>query len=110
MSATDLIIGLVLLIVIGMTVHNWHHDRAREIIDAWAGKEGYTLVSKRHRVRFISPFWFRTFRGQEVYYVVVRAPNGDEGEAFVRCGGFGVGMFSDEITVHWTKVLGAARA
>ena len=84
------LIALVVAVAAGMMI--WHFSRAGEILTGWARDNGYEIVASERRWFFRGPFFFWTGKGQEVYYVTVRTPDGRLRRGWVRCGGFFLGM------------------
>lgn len=74
--------------------------RSHDIIDEWAESKGLTVTSKERRMLMKGPFFFAS-HGQTVYYVTVRNSEGRQRSAYVKCGGFFLGLFSDQIDVRW---------
>jgi hypothetical protein len=87
--------------VIGMMV--WHYSRANDILTGWARDNGYEIVASERRWFFRGPFFFWTGKGQEVFYVAVRTHDGQLRRGWVRCGGFWLGMLSDQADVRWDE-------
>ena len=79
----------------------WHFRRSRDILRRWADENGYELVSVERRFVFRGPFWWRTAKGQEVFYVVVRDSAGHCRNAHVRVGGWFTGLLSDQVSCEW---------
>jgi hypothetical protein len=94
-------IALVVAFIVGMMV--WHYSRANDILTGWARDNGYEIVASERRWFFRGPFFFWTGKGQEVYYVTVRTPDGQLHRGWVRCGGFWLGMLSDQADVRWDE-------
>jgi hypothetical protein len=49
------------------------------------------------------PFWWRTSEGQTVYYVTIRDGRNNLRHAWIRCGGWLAGLFSDQVDVRWDE-------
>lgn len=80
----------------------FHFSRARSILERWAEDSGYEIISSEHR--FLGgPFWWRKSKGQEVYYVTIRTPDGQIQRGWVRCGGWLLGILSDHTDVVWDE-------
>jgi hypothetical protein len=86
--------GMVLLLL-------WRLRRSREVLQRWADREGCTILSSERRFLRRGPFWWRTTDGQDVFYVTVRDAQGRRHTAYVRVGGWFLGLFSDVATVAW---------
>lgn len=81
----------------------WHYSRADKILEHWAENNGYEIVSKELRWFRRGPFFWWTSRGQEVYFVKVRGPDGEYRRGWVRCGNWLLGMFVDEAEARWNE-------
>jgi hypothetical protein len=79
----------------------WHISRSRSMLDDWARAGGLQLLSSERRYLRTGPFFFRHAKGQEIFYVTVRTPTGEIRRAYVRCGGWFLGLLSDAVTVEW---------
>ena len=92
---------VIAAIAIGSMV--WHYSRAQDVLTGWAKDNGYEIVSSERCWFWRGPFFFRTSKGQEVYYVTVRAPDDQLRRGWVRCGGWFLGLFSDQADVEWDE-------
>jgi hypothetical protein len=79
----------------------WHFRRSNSLLEQWAAKGGYRILSREHRALRKGPFLWNSTRGQAVYYVVVVDSDGDTRSGWVRCGGYWLGMLSDHTEVRW---------
>ena len=90
---------MVALITVAIVAH---FSRGRRVLERWADRNFYTLVSAEHRFWMKGPFFFRSNNGNAVYYIVVQNTTGGTKRGFARCGSFWWGMWlSDEVTVEW---------
>ena len=80
---------------------NWHFTRSRRMVEGWARANGLRLLMAQRRWLGRGPFWWRTGRGQEVFYVTVRHAAGDVRHAYVRVGGWWWGMMTHHVAVEW---------
>ena len=71
------------------------------MMSQWAQANGLTLVSEERCWFFKGPFFWTSGKSQMVYYVTVRDPAGRTRHAWVRCGGYFLGMLSDNMDVKW---------
>jgi hypothetical protein len=100
----DITFALVLVfIVLALGLMAWHFTRAREILNRWAQANSHEILTAELRLLRLGPFFWTTSRGQTVYNVTVRTPNGQERRGWVRCGGWFWGMFSDHAEVRWDE-------
>ena|SRR5664279_5836681 len=90
-------IGLLLFMVVLIGVVIWTFVRANQILDNWAGENGYKILSRKYR-----PFAKLSGR-QNVYHVAVIDENGNERGGQVCCGDYWFGVFINKATVKWDK-------
>ncbi len=79
----------------------WHFSRSASILDQWADKSGYRIVSGEYRHLLKGPFFWTSSRGQTVYYVTVEDEQGNQRHGWVRCGSWLFGLLSDNVEVRW---------
>jgi hypothetical protein len=91
---------LVFLAVIG-GIWIWAFSRSREMLNDWAQGNGCQIISSEHRWFRRGPFFWTSSKGQIVYYVTVRMPDGQTRQAWVRCGSFWWGIFQDKVEARW---------
>jgi hypothetical protein len=94
-----LLIGVGLVFVVLLVV--FHYSRGSSLLEEWAARNGYRVVSRENRLFFKGPFFWTTSKGQEVYYVTLEDEKGDRRNAWVRCGGWVLGMLSNNVEVRW---------
>jgi len=100
-GSTPLLVFVVIAFAVGMFV--WHFSRAEAILQRWARDNGYEIVSKEYRWFRRGPFFWWTSKGQEVFYVTIRTMDGRHRRGWVRCGGWLLGVFSDQADVQWDE-------
>ena len=93
------IVPVAVLLVIGGVA--WQFSRSRTILEQWAAENGYQILERERRYMRLGPFWWRTGKNQQVYYVRVRDGSGRERSGYVRCGSWLAGMLSSQATVAW---------
>jgi hypothetical protein len=79
----------------------WTRTRSTEMLEGWAAQQGFALVRYERRTFFRGPFFWSTYKGQEVFHVTVRQNDGSYQTGWVRCGGRLLGLFSDAVEVVW---------
>ena len=94
-----LIIGVIVALAVMMIV--CRNQRATGMVQQWAREEGVELLDYERRRLFRGPFFFRTSEHQEVYHVTVRDRAGRTRHAYVRCGGWFAGLWSDRVDAEW---------
>ncbi len=94
-------LGIIVLAVVGIVSLAWHFSRSRSVLEQWAEENGFEILQSEYRNVTRGPFFWTTSRGQTVYYVRVRDPQGMERTGWVRCGGWFLGLMSDKAEVRW---------
>jgi hypothetical protein len=79
----------------------WHFDRSNSLLHRWAAENGYHVVRHEYRHLCKGPFFWTSTKGQSVYYVVVEDSGGTRCNAWVRCGGWWLGLLSDHVEARW---------
>jgi hypothetical protein len=79
----------------------WHFGRSDSILQKWAQQKGFHLVKQQYCWFFTGPFFWTSSRGQTVYFVTVVDEAGNQRNAWVRCGGWFLGLLSDHVDVAW---------
>ena len=95
-----LFVFIFIIFAVGMMV--WHYSRAAEILNRWAGDNDYEIVSSERCWFWRGPFFWSS-KSQEVYYVTIRTPNNRLRRGWVRCGGWFLGLLSDDAEVRWDE-------
>jgi hypothetical protein len=75
--------------------------RSQDILENWAAQNGFKIINSEIRWLFQGPYTWYHFRGQTVFRVKVRDRVGQERLGWVCCGGFLVGVLSDDASVIW---------
>ena len=78
-------------------------SKSRMMVEEWAEHEGYHLLNAERRWLLRGPFFFLSDKEQDVYYVTVADAAGQIRHAYIRCGGWFLGMLSDQISVRWAE-------
>jgi hypothetical protein len=100
----DTLIFLVFaLFAVGVVVASlvWTRQRAEALIERWATANGYHLTHREPRYLRTGPYFWRHSRGQQVYYVTIADEHGRPRAAYLRLGGWFLGLFSDQVDVTW---------
>ncbi len=95
------VLGLAIFLVAIILSIFWHFRRSESLLEEWARRNGFQIISREYRNFFRGPFFWTTGRHQTVYYVVVEDQQGNKRRGWVRCGGFFLGLFSDHVDVRW---------
>jgi hypothetical protein len=94
---------IVFLVVAALVILSlvWHYGRSNSLLDQWAQRNGYRVIRREYRSFFKGPFFWTSTKGQTVYYVVVEDGAGNKRCGWVRCGGWWLGLMSDNVEVRW---------
>jgi hypothetical protein len=101
MHALESIFGILLVLVSIWLGFVWSRSRSEAIIKKWAVKNGFTVLSSKNYHFVRGPFFLRSDPRQTVYNVTIRDQSGQDRSAWVRCGGWLLGLVSDDIKVMW---------
>lgn len=97
--------GPILLVAVAVVVGTvslvWHFGRSGSLLQRWAEQNGYRLIDREYRTFLRGPFFLTTAKGQTVYYVTVEDCEGRRRKGWVRCGGWFLGLLSDNVEVLW---------
>src|SRR5262249_46893070 len=86
---------LIVVYIVGM------QRRAGRLLDQWAARNGYRILEIERRRYRKGPFFFTSSNNQVVYRVTVQDAYGTTHRGWVRCGGYRLGSWSDEVAVQW---------
>jgi hypothetical protein len=100
LPAVLFLIGFSVLAIFGTI---WHYTRAASILEKWAYNHRLRILRREYRYFFRGPFTWFTGKSQVVYYVTVENRNGEVRTAWVRCGGYFLGLWSDHVDVEWER-------
>ena len=92
------VLGVVAFMVVTMT---WHFSRSRSVLEQWADQSGFEILHSEYRNFARGPYFWTTSKGQTVYYVTVRDGRGNLRSGWVRCGGWFLGLMTDQAEVRW---------
>jgi hypothetical protein len=92
--------GLLLFGAIALASTRWQLRRGREMLESWCSRNGMELVSCGHRLLFRGPYFWAS-KGQVVYRIGTRDRSGRLRSGFARCGGYWLGVFTDQVDVRW---------
>lgn len=92
------VVPFLAIVVLGVA---WHFGRSSSLLEGWARKNGYRIIDKEYRTFFRGPFFWTTGKDQTVYHVTVEDQHGRRRSGFVRCGGWFLGLLSDNVEVRW---------
>jgi hypothetical protein len=102
MQANYLLLFVFVLTLIGSVVAAlaWQ-SRSQSLMVRWAAQHGYQILHYEYRTFRRGPFFWTTSRGQTVYYVEVLDGQGERHKGWLRCGGWFVGLLSNQVEVRW---------
>jgi len=84
---------------VGMAV--WTFSRSRDLLNRWASNNGHQILHSEFRWFRRGPFFWTSSKGQMIYHVVVRTPDGHTRRGWVRCGSFWWGLLQDKVQERW---------
>ena len=81
----------------------WESARSRTLLDRWARRRGLQIVRREQRAWRTGPYLFRRGEGQVVFFatVVNAATGGNRRDAYVRVGGWWLGLLTDVVDIRW---------
>ena len=79
----------------------WQEQRSRELLDGWAARCGYAIMQRQRLLWPPRAYMFRSSRGQTLYRLLVRVPDGSLRPATARCGSYMLGLWQDQLDVRW---------
>ena len=101
----DTVITLIwlVIIVVGLTIYTTYHKSSGEkALQKWAEREGHTIIDSEWKWALYGPFFFTcTSQSQRVFKVTLRTKDGRLRKAWVRLGGYFLGLMSDQVDVKW---------
>jgi hypothetical protein len=86
----------ILLLILDFT-------RQIAILTQWAIENGFKILDSERRFFRRGPFFWTTSRGRVVYYVRVKAEDGEIRSGWVRCGNWWLGVFINQAEVRWDE-------
>jgi hypothetical protein len=98
MEGIFVFLGVAALVILTLV---WHFGRSSSLLHQWAAQNGYRIISQQYRNFFKGPFFWTSGKGQTVYYVVVEDSIGNSRRGWVRCGGWFLGLLSNNVEVRW---------
>lgn len=103
MESLPIILIVMLLITVGLATMAYRDRRSNELIQQWAADNGYRVLNAECRRFFRGPFFWTSSKSQTVYYVTFLDRHGWERRAYVRCGSWLGGPWSDKVNVAWEE-------
>ena len=88
-------------VIIFVVYYGWLFPRSRLILKHWAARSGFQIMHSEFRWFFQGPYFLMSCKGQTVFRVKVRDPQGHERSGWVCCGGIWTGLFSDHAEASW---------
>ena len=89
------------LIAVAIGSYLWRKSRAEKMLFGWAAQNALRLIAYERRSFLRGPFFWTSGRSRVVYRVTVQLPDGCILNCWVRCGGWFLGMLSDNVDVRW---------
>jgi hypothetical protein len=101
MNAAFVLLFIAFVIGLNVLILWWTYVRSDSLIDGWAQRHGLRVLYRERRWFFRGPFFWTSSKGQTVYYITVQDNQGQRRNAWVRCGSWWWGLWSDAIEVRW---------
>jgi hypothetical protein len=98
MEGLFVFVAVAVVVILGLV---WHFGRSSSLLHQWAAQNGYRIIRQEYRNFFKGPFFWTSTKGQTVYYVVIEDSGGNRRSGWVRCGGWWLGLLSDNVEVRW---------
>ena len=95
--------GVVLILFLAIASIAWHFRRSRSLLDRWAEGNEFRILQSEYRHIFRGPFFWTSSKGQTVYRVTVEDRAGNVRSGWVRCGGWWLGLWSDNVEARWDE-------
>ena len=95
------LLAMAVLVAFAGYAFYWQRSRAGAILLEWATQNGYRILSSEFRYLRKGPFFWTSSKGQAVFYVSVRDRENRIRSGFVCCGGWWIGLWSDQAKVKW---------
>ena len=99
-NAGIVIVG-VLFALLAVLAWVWGSSRGTSLLEGWASSAGLEILRQEECWFFKGPFFWTSSKSQRVYRVTVRDGAGRTRSGYVRCGGYLMGMMSDNVDVRW---------
>ncbi len=88
-------------IVVAVLLVWWHYRRSASLLEQWARRHRYRILSQQYCYFFKGPFFWTSSKDQVVYRVTVQDEEDRERTGWVRCGGYFFGLLSDNVEARW---------
>ena len=95
------LVGAAVAVALFMGIFVWEQRRSQELLQRWAAKHGYSLLSQEARYWRLGPFSGSTSKYQRAFRVRIRDPWGQERTGWVRLGNWWLGLLSDQVEERW---------
>jgi hypothetical protein len=89
-----------LLMILVLFSSYWSYRKAKGMVEAWAATSGLRLLSLQHRWFRCGPYSWNSSRSQIIFFVSLWDGKARR-SAYIRCGGWWLGMFSEQMEVKW---------
>ena len=92
----------IAVLAFGWWMFRWQYNKADDLLNTWAQKEGYTVVSKEDANPPGTGPKDRYAGNKQIWYrVVLKDKNGEEKKAIVKLGSESTGTLSEDVKVEW---------
>jgi hypothetical protein len=94
------LLGFLFFGALALSFTRWQLRRGREMLVSWCRRSGLEIASCEHRLLFRGPYFWAS-KGQVVFRFSARDTAGRLRSGFARCGGFWLGLFTEQVDVRW---------
>lgn len=92
---------LLIIAILGIAMAITGIGNAEGLVEQWAATNGYQLLECEQRWLRSGPFFFTKSKSQRVFRIVVSDQEGNVLRGYAKCGGWFLGMWSEQIQVRW---------
>ena len=78
-----------------------HNGKAERLVRQWSAENGVQLLECEKRWLRCGPFFFSKSKSQRVFRIIVSDSAGNVFRGYAKCGGYFLGMWSEQIEVRW---------
>lgn len=94
---------VVAVVAVGVAFLAWTFRRGDAMLDRWAAENNFRLLESEYRWFAKGPFFWRSSKGQTVYRIAVEDQAGEVHRGWARCGGWFLGLWTDQVDVRWDE-------
>ncbi len=99
----ETLLSWVLPTIIVVAIIFLTNARADTILNNWALRNGYRVLSRNYAWFFKGPFFWTSNRSQVVFRITAQDQSGNTRSGWVRCGSWWGGILSDDAEIRWDE-------